>query len=200
MKRIALLFVIAGIAGCSGTSSAPFAPIPVARIVIQAVVTPAGLFAGDHVQVISQAYNTDGAALTVPMAWSSDRPAIASVSSSGILTGVSGGVAILTAASGGATATLSVAVDGNITGRITVSPAYTFAKVGERIPFSAALTTTLGNASRGRVAIWTTGDTTLATVDAAGVVTPRAPTNGMAICAHSTDVVVLGCGTLIINP
>ncbi len=101
--------------------------------------------------------------------WSSSSTGVATVDASGVVTGVSGGTAIITATSadGSYTKTKSVTVTVPVTGVSDVSGASTVA-VGSSITLSASVTP--GNATNQTIT-WSSGATGVATVDASGVVT-----------------------------
>jgi len=107
--------------------------------------------------------------------WGSSNTSVASVSSTGLVTGVGSGTATITATSegksGAAAITVTVApVNGVI---VTPNPASTF--VGFTTPMTVTLTDANGNTLSGRTVTWQSSNTIVATVNSSGVVTGSAP-------------------------
>ncbi|MBQ0026342.1 MAG: Ig-like domain-containing protein [Lachnospiraceae bacterium] len=108
-------------------------------------------------------------ATTKTITWSSDNVSVATVSSSGVVTGVAAGTANITAKSNnGKTATCTVTVSNvDVTG-VTVSPTTASVNVGSTTTLRA--TVSPSNATNKNVT-WTSSDTSVATVNNSGVVT-----------------------------
>jgi uncharacterized protein YjdB len=108
--------------------------------------------------------------------WSSSAPAIASVSASGVVTGVSNGTATITARTqdGGFTATSRVTVSSAVVpvSGITVSPGLVSVNVGATTRLSASIAPE--NATNQNVN-WSSANNDIATVSASGVVTGVRP-------------------------
>jgi uncharacterized protein YjdB len=104
------------------------------------------------------------------VAWTSDKPSIATVSSSGLVTGVAAGLATITATSEGKTATAQVTVQGVPVARVEVSPASVEMNVGNTRQLTARVFDASGNQLTGRTVTWSSGNTFIATVDANGLV------------------------------
>jgi uncharacterized protein YjdB len=75
-------------------------------------VTPASpsIAAGATVQLTATVKAADGSTITRPVTWSTSAPAVATVSTSGLVTGVAAGTATITATSDGQTGTATVTV------------------------------------------------------------------------------------------
>lgn len=100
------------IAGCEGTPQ-----------VHSVEVTPATarIAAGGSVQLMATARDAAGSAMVdSPVTWSSSTGSVATVSSTGVVSGVAPGTATITASSGGrsGTSTISVVQGGTVTGRV----------------------------------------------------------------------------------
>lgn len=110
----------------------------------------------------TNAYNKD-------VAWTSSNTSVATVSSSGVVTGIAAGTAIITATTndGSYTASSTVTVKVPVTG-VMVSPTTTSVDVGETVIINAIVLPT--NATNKTVS-WSSGNTAVATVSSGGVVT-----------------------------
>ncbi|MGE3525653.1 MAG: protein kinase [Gemmatimonadales bacterium] len=92
----------------SGSLTVTVADEPVGSVSV--VPTTVTLDAGDTVELSAIVKGTTGRALDRPVEWSSSAPAVASVSSTGSVTGLAPGSAVITAASEGYRAAASVTV------------------------------------------------------------------------------------------
>ena len=121
----------------------------------KAITMPAG--ASKTIQCI-----TEGTDQTPQIKWTSSDAAIASVSSSGVVTGNKAGMAIITASIGNTSASCLVTVEENV--GITLLPTSCSIEVGETVTISASVT---GSTKK---PIWTSSNTAVATVDSNGIV------------------------------
>ena len=105
------------------------------------------------------------------VAWSSNNPAVASVSSSGLVTAVSGGTAQIRATSGSASANASVTVM-QVAVSVAIAPTTsTLALLGESVQLEAAVYDS-GNAPiAGAAVVWSSSNPLIAAVSANGLVT-----------------------------
>lgn len=121
----AVLFVLALAASCSGFFVNP----TVASIAIDPSAPTVSI--GDTVQLNAAGTDSNGNALTLTagtsctgttVCWSSDTPSVATISTGGLLKGISAGTSTITASSGTASATATATVTlGNVTS-VLVSP------------------------------------------------------------------------------
>jgi uncharacterized protein YjdB len=107
--------------------------------------------------------------------WSSSNSAIATVSQSGLVTGVAHGSATITATSEGKSGTSTVTVTGFPVGSVVVSPATKAMLVTQSFALSVTVKDSLGTVVTDRPVSWTSSNTTVATVSSTGVVTAVAP-------------------------
>lgn len=198
MKTLCVSAICVVFAGCIGSTG----PDSVAQIVVSTSSDlSTGLFLGDQVQWTAQSYNAGGNAVNATVMWSSAQPNIVTITNSGLMNVVGVGTAFFTASSGASSTIIRILVDGNVTGDVTVLPATATVKVGTPVQFGATLKTTQTNPSRGRTPLWSTSNSSQATVDANGKATTRAATTGVMICATAPDVAtVSSCATLVITP
>jgi uncharacterized protein YjdB len=115
----------------------------------------------------------DGAGTVLPehvVTWSSTNETVATVSESGLVSGLSDGETVVTAASGGqsgsATVTVRTAVE-----VIEIRPAEAVISVSETLELVAITRDKDGNVLSGRQLVWTSGSAEVATVSPGGIVT-----------------------------
>jgi len=118
----------------------------------------------------------NGVIQSAAVTWSSDKPLTASVSQSGVVTGLIPGTATITAASGGKEGTAAITVQLAPVATVTVTPSKLDLRDrdGERTgTLTATLRDVLGNTLTGRVVMWASSNTQVATVSQEGVVTAQ---------------------------
>src|SRR2546422_5414182 len=101
--------------------------------------------------------------------WTSGTPTVATVSATGLVTGVSGGTATVTATSEGKTGSAAITVAAPVAS-VTVAPASASVAVSGTVQLAATTKDAVGNVLTGRVVTWTSGTPTVATVSATGLV------------------------------
>lgn len=102
---LALTFLLAS---CDGGATEP--PVPVATVAISGTPVESVLLVGGTVQLAAVARDAGGNVLARPATWSSSDQSIASVSSTGLVTAVTSGVVVISAATGGETGAVGIAV------------------------------------------------------------------------------------------
>ncbi len=186
LDRAAVIVLVALLAvGCSDNATQPGEPV--ARVDV--APTAPSLTVGGTVQLSATVRDRNNQELPDrPVSWSSDRAAIATVSSAGLVTARDVGTAIITAASGGKQATATVTVTGSQTPIASITLDRTSATLaeGDQTQFIATPRDAEGKPLQGRSLTWTSSDPSVATVTATGVVT--------AIRAQTTTVAVNGEG------
>ncbi len=158
-------FTDAGGATCRNDTPAPVASVS---------VTPAsaGILVADTVRLTATPKDENGVPLTGrTIAWATSDTAIATVSATGLVTGVLHGQAIITATSEGQSGTSTVTVSDAPVATVTVTPASSNLFVGETAQLAAALEDAAGNPLTGRTVAWATTAPGIATVDQTGLVT-----------------------------
>jgi trimeric autotransporter adhesin len=113
---------------------------------------------------------------SAPVAWSTDKPLIAAVSQTGVVTGLLPGTATITATSGGQSGAAAITVGLAPVATVTVSPSTLELRDrnGERVGTLTATTRDLlGNILTNRVVTWSSSRTSVATVNQSGVVTAQ---------------------------
>jgi len=195
MRRALVLGLVLLGACLSGTS-----PTDVNSLVVFSNASPDGVFVGDQVQLNAEALDFQGNALIAIFTYTSSNPSVATVNASGLITALAAGTTTIGVTAGGQKANLSLTVDGNISHTLVVTPANATVAVGKTVQLQAGVTTLNNNPARNKTVTWSTADATKATVDATGLVTGRAPSTSVSICATVTDgTQVQGCTSVAVT-
>lgn len=110
------------------------------------------------------------------LAWSSNNVNVATVSSTGVVTGVAPGTVTISATSEGRVGTSTVVVLARLAGTVTLTPSSTTLIVGSTLQLVTQITDALGNLLTGRVVTYVSDAPGVATVNSTtGVVTAIAP-------------------------
>src|SRR6476469_5387217 len=130
------------------------------------------LFVGQSANAVISGVDQFGAAIpTGTVSWSTASAAVATVSSSGVVTGVGPGQTQITATAGGKQAQTSVSVLQVPVASVAVAPtSATIIAPNTRQLTASALDANL-NVLTGRAVTWSSSDQSIATVDASGLVT-----------------------------
>jgi uncharacterized protein YjdB len=156
--------------GQTGSSSVSIAAVAVASVSVSPPT--ASVDVGQTTQFAATARDATGKVLTGRIVnWSSGTPGVATVSTSGLVTGVSPGSATITATVDGVPGTASVTVTQVPVASVTVAPSTATTSIGQTVPLTATTRDAGGNILTGRVVTWTTSAAGTATVSTNGVVT-----------------------------
>ena len=156
--------------GQSGTASVTVTVVPVASVTV-APAAPS-VNEGTTVQLTATPKDANGNPLSGRVVtWASSNTAVATVSSSGLVTGKVAGSATITATSEGQSGTATVTVVHVPVASVTVSPASASVQVGGTIQLTATPRDASGNPLSGRVVTWASSNTAMATVSSSGLVT-----------------------------
>src|SRR5439155_1379813 len=156
--------------GKNGTAAITVTNVPVASV----AVTPptASVRVGQTAQLTATPQDGSGSPLAGRVVtWVSSAAGIATVSPSGLVTGVAAGTATLTATSEGKSGTAAVTVIIVPVASVTLSPASASVAVGQTAQLTATPKDANGNPLAGRAVTWATSDGAVATVSANGLVT-----------------------------
>jgi uncharacterized protein YjdB len=162
--------IIASVDGKQGSATVTVRAVPVASV----SVTPstASTIVGQSVTLTATPKDGAGNTLTGRVVgWTSSNTSIATVTSSGVVTGVGSGTATITASSEGVSGSATVTVGGIPVASVTVSPSTSSLLVGQTTTLTATLKDGNGNVLAGRAITWTSSASSVATVSATGVVT-----------------------------
>ena len=164
------VIITAGAEGKSGTSSITIKPKPVGAVILSPAQV--SIEVGATRQLTAQVTDDAGNVLTGrPVSFVSDNPSVATVSNSGLVTGVAAGAAKITATSEGKSGTADVVVTPVPVSTVEISPGTTDMTVGQSTTLAAVAKDAKGNVLTGRAVAWTSGAPTVATVSSSGVVT-----------------------------
>jgi len=134
---------------------------------------------GQTLQLTATTLDSAGNVLTGrTVTWSSSNTAAATVSRTGLVSGVAAGSATITAASEGQSGTAVMAVTNAPVASVTVTPSSATVSVGQTAQLTATLKDASGNVLSGRAVTWSSSDTTIARVSGSGVVTAVATGSG----------------------
>jgi uncharacterized protein YjdB len=162
--------ITATIDGVSGSSTITVTPVPVAAVSVSPATTT--LSVSQTVQLQAAARDASGASLTGrPVSWSSNAPAIATISTTGLVTAVGPGSATLTATVEGITGTATVTVTQPAVASVTITPTTGTLAVGQSLQFAAAARDAGGATLSGRPITWSSSAPAIAAVSASGMVT-----------------------------
>lgn len=177
--RLLRLFACAFLAACGGGGGDPTAPPPTPPAAVAAIrITPASpsLVTGATVQLTATPLDAAGTTLTGrTVSWNSEMSSIATVSASGLVTGVSPGSARIQATSGGVTGDVTVTVTPVPVANVLITPSAPSVESGDTLRLAAAARDAQGNALPGRTIQWTSLSPAVASVSASGLVTALAP-------------------------
>jgi hypothetical protein len=105
------------------------------------------------------------------VSWMTSNNAVATVSASGVVTGVAAGSATITATSDGQSGTAAMTVTNVPVARVTVTPLIASLLMGATVQLTATPTDALGNPLSGRVVTWASNAPGVAAVSGTGLVT-----------------------------
>jgi len=186
--------IAASALGKSGTATVTVT----ARSVATVVVTPpaASLQVGASVSLQVRTLDADGGVLTGrAVSWSSSNAAVATVTSQGVVTGLSSGVTTITATSGGRSGQATVTVTLPPVQTVTVTPSRDTIGVGTERAHTAVLRDASGAILTGRALAWSSSAVGIASVSSTGVVTGVSP--GSAIISATSEGRV-GTATVVV--
>ena len=110
-----------------------------------------------------------------PVTWSSNNAAIATVSSDGMVIGVTPGIVSITATASGVSGTAVITVRPVPVASVTISPATGSVFIGQSLQLTAATDDSTGTALPGRPVTWTSSAPSTASVSSNGLVTGLFP-------------------------
>jgi alpha-tubulin suppressor-like RCC1 family protein len=144
--------------------------VPVATVLLLPSGPVVGVGAHAPLTAITLAQNGDTLTRR-QITWSSADPAVATVDSQGVVTGVAAGTASIGAEVEGKSASLTVTVSSVAVAAVTVTPATLDLTTGSHAPLTGAAVDAGGAALPGRVFAWSSSAPAVATVSPLGVVT-----------------------------
>jgi len=179
----------------AGTSTIGVSPKPVSSVIIspgQGSVT-----VGQTLQLSAQVTDDQGNVLTGrPISFTSGTPAVATISGTGLVTGVAPGSTTITATSEGKTGTATVTVTPIPVAKVEITPSTPNVTVGETVQLNVSVQGPNNQELTGRTVTWSSGAPSVASVSPTGVVSGLAP--GTAIIFANVEG-VLGSATVTVK-
>lgn len=169
---------------CGGGGDGPTGPAAVASIALTAPLSTLTSI-GETTTLSAVAKSAKGAAISgATLVWTSSSPDVASVSG-GVVTAVGNGSTTISAASGSITGSVQVTVQQTVTAVAVSFASDTIRALGDTVRAAAVARDARGNAVGGKNAVWASLAPSIASIDAAGVVT--AVSEGAATITASID-------------
>jgi len=160
--------------GKTAVATVTVAIVPVASVVVTPSASP--LVVGQTAQLTAEPRDVSGQVLAGRLvSWSTSAPSVASVSSTGLVTAIAPGGAIISATSEGKAGTVSVVVNPKPVSAVIVSPGQASVTVGQTTQLTGLVTDEQGNVLAGRPITFSSSANDVATVSGSGVVTGIAP-------------------------
>src|SRR5207244_9551178 len=161
--------VMAAREGRTGAAAATVTVGSVASV----TVTPAtaSVQVGQTVQLTGTPRDPGG--IPVPgrvVTWTTSNPSVATVTASGLVSGLAAGSATITGMCEGMTATALITVTAVPVASVTVTPATASVAVGQTVQLTATPKDASGTPLSGRVVTWATSNSAIATVNGSGLV------------------------------
>ena len=166
------------------------------------------LVEGDTLRLAAVAADANGHVVAgVAFVWSSGDTLVARVDDAGLVTGVAAGEVAITAAADGVTGRAELVVAAPVPTTVTVTPETSeLAALGQEVQLTTEVRDQIGRVMTGEPVSWASGDTLVATVDSAGLLT--AAGNGTAmVTATAGDAsgaaavrVMQAAGTVVVSP
>ncbi len=195
---LALLVAISGCPSSPSSPSTPSEPESVASV----DVTPASsdILVGETVQLTATPRSASGGTLAGrTVTWSSSNTTVASVVSSGVVTGVAAGQATITATSEGRSSTATVNVSERPVAAVEIDPAGPIDLfTTQSLQLAATTRDDQNNVLTGRTVTWSTDAAGVADVDSSGVVTAAGP--GTAEISAEAEGVTGSVSVIVTDP
>lgn len=176
---------------CTEKSTAPSTPPTESVATIALSPSSATLVAGDTLRLVALLRSASGVVLTNRiLQWSSSEPATATVTGTGLVTGiVAGGPVSITASSEGITATAMVTVTRAPVASIELTPTSARIQAGGTTQLLATLRSSRGDVLTDRTTTWSSSNPAVATVSPVGVVSAIRVGDPVTISAASEGIV-----------
>ena len=165
--------VAASVEGRAAVARVTVLARPIATLQIEPATVQ--LVVNTRQRLTARALNDAGAPAAAAVTWTSETPAIVSVSADGEVAGLAPGVGTVRATAEGVTATAAVIVTPVPVARVTVTPAAPSLLVGATQQLTATPTDAAGTPLTGREVSWSSRDPGVAVVSSTGQVTGIAP-------------------------
>jgi uncharacterized protein YjdB len=156
--------------GKSASATLTVTPVPVATVSV--AIPQSSLTVGSSTQVTATVRSANGQVLTDRViTLSSSAPNVASVSSAGVVLAIAPGTATISATSEGRLATVAVTVLAPTPAVVQISPTSVTLSPSQTASLTATVRDASGNVMTGQPVLWSSSNTSVATVTQTGVVT-----------------------------
>jgi uncharacterized protein YjdB len=192
---VGVVVITATSEGQSGTASAEVTGAPPPAPVASVTMSPSSVSieVGATAQITATPRDAQGNPLAGRVVtWSSSNPSIASVSASGLITGVTVGNTTVTATSEGISGTVSVTVTPKPVVSVNISAGAGSVCVGASLQLSATPLDVNGNPLTGRVVVWSVNTGLLASINPSGLLV------GLAIGSVTVTATVEGVSASLV--
>lgn len=160
--------------GIAGAATLTVTPPPVTSV--EVALSASATFPGTTVQASATLRDASGAALTGrSVVWTSSNQQVATVSSSGLVTALAPGSAVITATSEGTGGSATLIVSAPPVAVVEVTSAQTTLTIGGTTQVNATLRDAAGSVLTERAISWTTSNAATATVSTTGLVAAVSP-------------------------
>jgi len=172
--------------GDGGVEPAPPPPVPTTVTVSPGSASLTAL--GETARLAAEVRDQNGQVMAgASVAWTSSDASVAAVDAAGVVTAVANGSATVTATAGSASGTAAVTVAQMVSSVAVSPPSATLGALGDTLRLSAEALDAKGGAIADAVFTWTSGEPSVAAVDALGLV--MAADNGTATITATTGSV-----------
>ena len=183
--------------GVSDTATVTVTLVPVASVEVSPSST--SIQEGGTTQLTATTRDASGVVLSGrTVIWSSSNNAVATVSGTGLVTGVSSGTATISATSEGKTGSATITVTLVPVASVDVTPSTTSVTQGSTAQLTATPRDALGNELSGRSVTWSSNNNAVATVSSSGLVTGVA--EGTAIITANSESIDGTASVSVENP
>ena len=199
----------ATITAAAGSVSSTAAVTVAQEVSTVAVSSPAdALLEGDTLRLSGEASDANGHAVAgADFTWASEDTLVAVVDGAGLVTGITAGNVVVTATSSGVSGPAELIVLAPAPTTIAVMPdTVMVTAIGQSTQLAARVMDQAGRAMEGAVVSWSSGDTTVAVVDSAGLVTAVAAGSATVAAAageargESVVTVMQSVSSVVVSP
>ena len=182
--------------GQTGLAAIMVTPIPVASVTL--TLAASSITVGANTQATATTKDANGNVLTGrAVTWASSNTAIATVSTSGLVTALAAGNSNITATSEGQTGSATITVIPIPVASVSVTLAASSIIVGGTTQANATTKDANGNVLTGRAVTWASSNTAIATVSTSGLVTALAAGNANITATSESQS---GSATVTVTP
>ncbi|MEO5872491.1 MAG: Ig-like domain-containing protein [Gemmatimonadaceae bacterium] len=162
--------------GIVGSVTIQVVTTPLASLTIATTAT--NIPVGVNTTLTAVLRDSTGNSVVRATTWTSATPAVATISAAGLVTGVAAGSSVITAASAGFSASVTITVAAPLipaVATVTVSAPSTVVQPNQGVQVTAVTKDAAGNVLTGRVVNWSSSNQAVASITPLGFVSPQGP-------------------------